>query len=491
MKSVSVRSISKIYSLGNQNTNFKELVAQKARSFFSARDSDETGVFYALKDVSFELDKGDVLGIIGDNGAGKSTLLKIISGVSQPTTGEVEIDGKISSILEIGTGFHMELTGKENIFLSGSILGMHRDEIEKQYDNILRFSGLNDFIHVPIKRYSSGMYLRLAFSVLAHLSAEIVLLDEIIYVGDAEFRMKSYNKIKQLARSGKTILIVSHDLTSISDLCTKCLLLEKGSVKLFGRTNDIVRGYLDKSLKKYINAAAEEEQINKTKAEMEKLQSRIKLMNKVIEEKENALSSTSVKEQQLVSELNSLKEESKELFKIRKALEENVHFDLDSNSFIKPEKIWEDEKTAPGNELLKIRRIACTTQDNKKTITQADDIRIEIEYWKYIEEPAMIALTASYNFNQVAFCSASSYGETNYIRNEGCGLFKSICHINKHLLNHGVFAFSFFFLNNEGVEVFGIHNAVALKIEYEESFLKKFEEKGMILVPFVPVFKWS
>jgi ABC-type polysaccharide/polyol phosphate transport system ATPase subunit len=491
MKSVSVKGVSKVYALGSHNTNFKELITEKALSIFSSREKTENGVFYALKDISFELDIGDVLGIIGDNGAGKSTLLKIISGVSQPSQGEVRLEGKISSILEIGTGFHMELTGKENIFLSGSILGMQREEIERQYDNILRFSGLNDFINVPIKRYSSGMYLRLAFSVLAHLSAEIILLDEIIYVGDAEFRMKSYNKIKELARSGKTILVVSHDLSSISDLCTKCLLLEKGRIKVFGKTGEIVRSYLDKSMNKYIHAQAEEEQAKKTKAEMEKLQSKIEVMDKVIQEKEMALNNTSEKEQQLVSELNTLKDEARELFKVRKELEEGKHVDLDSTSFLKSEKAWDDEAAAPGNDILKIKRIACTTHDNKKTITQSDDFQIEIEYWKYTDAPLIVTLTASYNFSQIVFGTASAFGDHTLVRNEGKGLFKHVCHIPRHLLNHGVFAFSFFFMNNEGMEVFGMHHAVSLKIEYESSFFKKFEDKGVVMVPFVPVFKWS
>ena len=489
MKSVVLHNVSKVYSLGDRNGNFKELISGMTQAVFSGLHKKEQDSFYALRDISFELEEGDVLGIIGDNGAGKSTLLKIISGVSQPSTGEVTIEGRISSILEIGTGFHMELSGRENIFLNGSILGMERSEIEKQFSNILRFSGLKDFIDVPIKRYSSGMYLRLAFSVLAHLSTEVILLDEIIYVGDAEFRMKSYNKVRELAKSGKTVLIVSHDLTSISDLCTKCLLLEKGQIKAFGETGDIVRRYMDKSLKKYIDSAEEEQ--NEKNNELSKLQSRIEVMDKVIQEKEDALNSTSVKEQKLISELNGLKEEAKELFKIRKALESKAEYSLHSTAFVKSEKIWNEETTAPGNDNIRLRRIACLAENGNKTITQADDIRIEIEYWKYIEEPCTIALTASYNFNQLAFGTTSVLGSQTALHNEGKGFFKSACHINKYLLNHGMFAFSVFFLNNQGKEMFGLHNVVAMKIEYVSGIFKGLGEKGNVMLPFVPSFKWS
>lgn len=490
MKSVSVRNVSKIYSVAGKKNNFKEFVQENLVNVFTSRDKNSQGRFYALKDVSFDLEAGDVLGIIGDNGAGKSTLLKIISGVSQPSEGEVEIAGKISSILEIGTGFHMELTGRENIFLSGSILGMTREEIKNQYQSIVEFSGLGDFISVPIKRYSSGMYVRLAFSVLAHLNTDIILLDEIIYVGDAEFKMKSYKKIRQLARSGKTILIVSHDLSSISDLCLKCLLLVKGEVKLFGKTSDIVRQYLDESLRKFINSSAAENQNRKMQEEMQKLQNKIEQMDRVIKEKEEVLSSTSENEQRLNAELSKMKEEAEELYRIREAIRKGNEGNAYEASSMVQEQSWPDETQAPGNEMIRVKHIALSTRDNKP-FRQDEDILVEVEYWKYVEEPITIGLNVSYNFSQVAFGVSSSYGEGNLVDNRGTGFFRNVCTINKYLLNHGLFSFSIFFLTREGERIVSLHNALLLKIDLSQEFIEKFNYKGNLIAPFMPGFKWS
>lgn len=487
MKSVVVNAVSKAYLLNRKNYNFKELLRSEVFSLFSPKRESKETAFYALRNVTFELDKGDVLGIIGDNGAGKSTLLKIISGVSQPSEGEVRIEGKISSILEIGTGFHLELTGRENIFLSGSILGMSRSEIQRQYSNIVKFSDLGDFINVPIKRYSSGMYLRLAFSVLAHLSTDVILLDEIIYVGDAEFRMKSYNKIKQLATSGKTILIVSHDLNSISDLCTKCLLLENGEVKVFGNTGEIVRQYLDKALMKYMNFSDKEQQ-DKTNEELEHLQGRIEDMERVILEKERSISVNEMKEQELVNELNRLKAESEELVRIRKAME--VKSAEDNYTSQVSEKHWETETLAPGNEIVRLKKISIAAKSKKVPITQEEDILIEIQYWKYVETPLTIGILVAFNFSQLAFGTSSSFGTDTPLNNEGTGLHTSYCLINKYLLNHGVFSFSIFFLNPEGQRIYALQNAVFLKVERLPDLYEKFNYKGNLIAPFAPNLKW-
>ncbi len=490
MKSVSVHHVSKVYSIANKKNNFKEFVGENILNLLSRDSKNNESAFYALKDISFELDKGDVLGIIGDNGAGKSTLLKIISGVSQPSTGEVFLDGKISSILEIGTGFHMELSGRENIFLSGSILGMSKDEIEKNFASIVQFSGLEGFIDVAIKRYSSGMYLRLAFSVLAHLSTDIILLDEVIHVGDAEFRLKSYNKIKELAQSGKTILIISHDLASISDLCTKCMLLEKGEVRLAGKTHEIVRQYVDKSLAKYINVLNQDNDI-KLKAEMQNLQEKIQNLEHNIKEKEEKLTHNAVKEKTLVTELEKLSEETQELYRIKEGMKIKSELHAKNANALDPEKRWEDENTAPGNQLLKIKTIAITTSEGEKTFNQSDDIRIELEYWKYAPEPYIIGLLVNYNFNHPALCTSSSFGFDETLHNEGTGLFKNACVIPKHLLNEGVFGLSFFFYSSNGGDLaFSLHNALYIKINSTPYLLGKFEYKNLA-VPFAPGFKWS
>lgn len=187
--------------------------------------------FWALKDVSFEVQPGEVVGIIGRNGAGKSTLLKILSRITKPTKGRIEINGRVGSLLEVGTGFHPELTGRENIYLNGSILGMTRPEIRRKFDEIVEFSGVEQFLDTPVKRYSSGMYVRLAFAVAAHLEPEILIVDEVLAVGDAEFQKKCLGKMGEVAKSGRTVLFVSHNMNAVSALCSSGVLLEKGQLR--------------------------------------------------------------------------------------------------------------------------------------------------------------------------------------------------------------------------------------------------------------------
>ncbi|MHB1024887.1 MAG: ABC transporter ATP-binding protein [Desulfobacteria bacterium] len=201
--------------------------------------------FWALKDVSFEVAPGEVVGIIGRNGTGKSTLLKILSRITEPTTGRAELFGRVSSLLEVGTGFHPELSGRENVFLNGSILGMSQSEIRKRFDEIVAFSGVEQFIDTPVKRYSSGMYVRLAFSVAAHLEPEILLVDEVLAVGDAEFQRKCMGKLKEVRDEGRTVLFVSHNMQAVSTLTCRCLVLSQGRSIFEGATEDAIRLYLE------------------------------------------------------------------------------------------------------------------------------------------------------------------------------------------------------------------------------------------------------
>jgi lipopolysaccharide transport system ATP-binding protein len=200
--------------------------------------------FWALSDVSFDVPQGEVLGIIGPNGAGKSTLLKILSRITEPTTGEVRVRGRVGSLLEVGTGFHTELTGRENIFLNGAILGMTGSEISRKFDEIVAFAGVERFIDTPVKHYSSGMYLRLGFAVAAHLEPEILVVDEVLAVGDADFQRKCLNKMDDVAREGRTVVFVSHNLGAIQRLCTRCMSLTSGRVERYGATREVVAAYL-------------------------------------------------------------------------------------------------------------------------------------------------------------------------------------------------------------------------------------------------------
>ena len=208
------------------------------------RESIDLEEFWALKDVNFEVQEGERIGIIGRNGAGKSTLLKVLSRITEPTTGKVRIKGHVSSLLEVGTGFHPELTGRENIFLNGAILGMSRQEIKKKFDEIVAFSELEKFLDTPVKRYSSGMYVRLAFAVAAHLEPEILIVDEVLAVGDAAFQKKCLGKMENVAKEGRTVLFVSHNMAAVSALCQTSIILKRGEIAQIGETRSVIQTYL-------------------------------------------------------------------------------------------------------------------------------------------------------------------------------------------------------------------------------------------------------
>jgi lipopolysaccharide transport system ATP-binding protein len=240
---ISVVALSKKYRLGQMHI---DLLSERLSNLmrFGARPSVHQRVdFWALRDISFEVGHGEVVGIIGRNGAGKSTLLKILSRLTAPTEGRARIRGRLASLLEVGTGFHPELTGRENIYLNGTILGMRRREINRKFDDIVAFSGVEKFLDTPVKRYSSGMYVRLAFAVAAHVEAEILVVDEVLSVGDAEFQKRCLGKMGEVARSGRTVLFVSHNLLAIRHLCNRGLVLDKGRLALSGTTEECVTAY--------------------------------------------------------------------------------------------------------------------------------------------------------------------------------------------------------------------------------------------------------
>jgi lipopolysaccharide transport system ATP-binding protein len=232
---IHVRNVGKKYTIGGPQEKYlslRDAIVNSVKAPFHRilhRNSDQSAnEFWALKDVSFDVEQGEVVGIIGRNGAGKSTLLKILSRITAPTEGTVELHGRVGSLLEVGTGFHPDLTGRENIFLSGSILGMKRQEIDEKLDEIVKFSEIEKFLDTPVKRYSSGMYVRLAFAVAAHLEPEILLVDEVLAVGDATFQKKCLGKMGEVAKEGRTVLFVSHNMTSILNLCQRVIVLDHG-----------------------------------------------------------------------------------------------------------------------------------------------------------------------------------------------------------------------------------------------------------------------
>jgi lipopolysaccharide transport system ATP-binding protein len=245
---IQVDNLSKQFRIGVANgmNSLRARAIGAARNLFSdSMRTQRPEDFWALRDVSFTVAQGEVLGIIGHNGAGKSTLLKILSRIVEPTGGRVAIHGRVGSLLEVGTGFHPELTGRENIYLNGAILGMKRAEITRRFDEIVEFSGVEQFIDTPVKRYSSGMYVRLAFAVAAHLEPEILIIDEVLAVGDVGFQRRCLGKINQVAREGRTVLFVSHNMAAVQGLCTEAILLEHGSIAGRGNPEQMIDRYLD------------------------------------------------------------------------------------------------------------------------------------------------------------------------------------------------------------------------------------------------------
>jgi lipopolysaccharide transport system ATP-binding protein len=259
---IRVQNLSKIYRIGEKKESYQTLSGKigsflkspfanfkKLRSLSKFDLSKEnTDTIWALKDINFEVKKGEVFGIIGKNGAGKSTLLKVLAQISEPTTGRIEIYGRVASLLEVGTGFNPELTGRENVYLNGTILGMTKKEIDRKFDEIVEFSGVEKFIETPVKRYSSGMRMRLAFAVAAFLEAEILLIDEVLAVGDAEFQKKCLGKMNDVANEGRTVLFVSHQMAAVQSLCSKGIVMQNGNIKFEGSTEEAIQFYLHDSV---------------------------------------------------------------------------------------------------------------------------------------------------------------------------------------------------------------------------------------------------
>lgn len=246
---IKVENLSKLYRIGTRGPAYRTLRETLAGAFRAPlarlrhNGQADSETIWALKDVSFEVYPGEVIGIIGRNGAGKSTLLKILSRITEPTTGRVELYGKVGSLLEVGTGFHPELTGRENVYLNGAILGMTRREIDKKFDEIVDFAEIEKFIDTPVKHYSSGMYMRLAFAVAAHLDPEIVIIDEILAVGDANFQRKCLDRISKISQEGKTILFVGHNMDAMLSMCKRSMLLDRGSIIVEGSPHLVAHRY--------------------------------------------------------------------------------------------------------------------------------------------------------------------------------------------------------------------------------------------------------
>ncbi|MCC5876820.1 MAG: ABC transporter ATP-binding protein [Candidatus Sumerlaeia bacterium] len=246
-----MRGIGKMYRLGelkSLNENFREDLVNWGKGLLKRQRREKYETFWALRDIDLDIERGDTVGIIGRNGAGKSTMLKILSRITQPTTGELRYRGRLASLLEVGTGFHRELTGRENIYLNGAILGMTRPEIDRAFDAIVDFAGVEKFLDTPVKRYSSGMYVRLAFAVAAHLRTDILVVDEVLAVGDAEFQKKCLGKMQDVAHDGRTVIFVSHNMGAVGRLCRKAIFLQDGEIQYLGKTEEAIAEYMKSNL---------------------------------------------------------------------------------------------------------------------------------------------------------------------------------------------------------------------------------------------------
>jgi lipopolysaccharide transport system ATP-binding protein len=342
--------------------------------------------FWALDNVSFEVKEGEVLGIIGRNGAGKSTLLKILSQVTTPTSGEIKVRGRIASLLEVGTGFHPDLTGRENVFLNGAILGMTKAEIRKKFDEIVDFSGVEEFIDTPVKRYSSGMYVRLAFAVAAHLEPEILIVDEVLAVGDAQFQKKCLGKMQEVSKGGRTVLFVSHNMQAVSTLCSHAILLNGGSIQQQGDVHNVINGYVSMAM----GGAPE-----------------------------------------------------------------------------KREQVWNDLTMAPGNDKIRIRRIAIVPEevDPDAVIDMQTPFRVEVDYWNLVSDTAIIVNLCLYAVDDSPVFESLTTAEPNWNnRPFPKGLFQSVCHMPKHLLNEGTYRIRILFTDNQPVKLYDYPEAVMISI---------------------------
>jgi lipopolysaccharide transport system ATP-binding protein len=377
---ISVEHLSKKYRITHQGqrqqyATLRDVLAAKSKNMLDrlkpGKTGDSNGLstrstkedFWALKDVSFEVQPGEVLGIIGRNGAGKSTLLKILSRITDPTEGRVTIRGRVASLLEVGTGFHPELTGRENIFLNGAILGMHRAEIRQRFDEIVAFAEVDKFLDTPVKRYSSGMYVRLAFAVAAHLEPEILIVDEVLAVGDAKFQKKCLGKMQDVStKEGRTVLFVSHNMTAVQSLCRHALMLERGNLLTDGPVTTVVARYLQ--------------------------------------------------EAQGPTE----------------------------------EKHWKDPTSAPGNDLIRIKRVRVLPDDDSEDglLTMQTPLRIEAEYW--VIKPNTLTHITYHLLNDQGITVLTS-GCRAAMREPG--IYRSACQVPANLLNSGGYFLKLLIVENE------------------------------------------
>ena len=447
-----VENISKSYSF--------DPILSDASKLGGKKDKDR---IKALEDISFTLCKGEILGVIGNNGSGKSTLLKLISGISKPTSGKIITYGRVASILEIGTGFHPDLSGKDNIFLSGAILGMSNESLKSIYHDIVKFSGLEDFIDLPVKKYSSGMYMRLAFSVVAHVNADIVLLDEVFSVGDANFTKKSERKIRELLVSNRTIVIASHDLNSISKIASSLMVLKNGAQQYFGGIEEGLNSYIESTI------FQTEDQTPKNSEPPSKT---------VI--KDEAAEHERKDEPRIHSHSDTGPDVpiEKSAFQISDAIS-NIRYKSS-----KKMKLQLASNTFTINAVSILNAVA-------EAVSNEQQIDLSFDIFVSINNEHQISLVLSHNLQSAVLTS------TPDPQNEASRLLKITgsrqvtFSLPRELLNAGVYSVSLYVIDADGKEVDKVEDLFHFKVVFSESFRKKINLRGHFPGPLVSQFKWA
>jgi len=412
---VRVEGLSKEYVLGSRESAYatlRESVVEAVRTPFQRlrgqNGSRSRKTIWALKNLNFEVAPGEVLGVIGRNGAGKSTLLKILSRITQPTSGRAELFGRVASLLEVGTGFHPELTGRENIYLNGAVLGMKRVELDRKFDQIVEFSELEKFLDTPVKRYSSGMYMRLAFAVASHLEPEILVVDEVLAVGDAKFQKRCLGKMSNVASQGRTVLFVSHNMNAVQSLCQRVIWLDKGEVVKEGSASAVVSDYL---------ASGNARQL---------------------------------------------------------------------------EEVWDDAGTAPGNEMVRLHRVAVRPENESSSdaLTVKTPLAIEIEYWNLIPGTQLqLALHLYTEQEIIAFTTGNGIQVVGNDLYTAAGLFRGTCYVPGELLNTGRHRFDLLIVKDRDTIVLRHESAVSFEILDQNAADAGFygKEPGVVQ----PALKWT
>jgi len=454
---ISVKNISKTYQLSqNRTDSAKELI----NNWFSGsykRARKEIKIVHALSNIDFELKRGESVGIIGKNGAGKSTLLKVLSGITRPTEGTIEINGSINSILDMRAGFHPELTGRENIFLKGELIGLKRKDIRQKLDDIIDFSGISEFIDHPVKYYSSGMFVRLAFSVISHIDADIILLDEILSVGDAAFRLKSARTLQSLFNRDKTIILVSHNASDILKLCTRAIELENGKIISDGDAESLVTKYTAQAFKKDFD---ESQRKKKKTASITDPGTKKDVVTK--------------KETRPKSSVSDLKKTSQA-----------------SGSILKK---WDNISDAPGNDSFKLLSIGIRgrMEESKKEIKVGDEILVEYEYWKKGDNQPIDVGFVLTQFGNIVFATNTILTLDEDTLKSG-GYYKAVATIPGDLLNNSVFALDVHAVKNRNEVIFNMSDVIYFVVdEIDDPLIHKLK-KYMPTYPgsIRPKLKWE